>query len=139
MPLTDEQFKDSEQRRKLATFVMDQQVDDWNDLYAAVGRAANGHWSIEAERLVERIRRSARLVGPIDWWPLPWALVRQGVWAQMYADQPGIEPVEMPPLEVFENTNRLMERHLDPVMLERCMMTFGALQEYDQRRKVSDR
>jgi hypothetical protein len=123
--------------RRARKFIVDQQLSDWNELYAAIGRAVNGHWSMECERLVDRIREAALLVGLTDWYEAPWPLFRQGIYPAIAFSVLG-EKWEHLPQDVYENTNRLMERHMDPVMLERCLMAASYVQRHLERYAVPD-
>jgi hypothetical protein len=116
-------------------FIADQQASDWNELYAAIGRAVNGRWSMECERLVDRIREAALLVGLTEWPATPWPLFRQGIYPAVAHSILG-EKWEYPPQDVYENTNRLMERHMDPTMLERCLMAYPYVQRHLERYAV---
>lgn len=115
--------------RALLRFIREQQLSDWNELYAAIGRAVNGHWSMECERLVDRIRAAVLLVGISDWYQCPWPLVRQGLFQMIEHSVLG-DKQEIIPFDAYEATSRMMERHTDPAMLERCMLALADLQRY---------
>lgn len=82
-------------KRKLEAVARAELVDLWGDLERACQRAANGHWSIECEGLVERIKALTEAVGPTHWGLIPLTLLEADLYQQIHATLGVDAPVDM--------------------------------------------
>lgn len=75
----------------------------WDDLGQAIGRARNGVWSMECDRLASRIVGLARLVGSTPWGAVPMSLIQSGVYERVL-DAAGLayEPISRAEVAEYE-------------------------------------
>ena len=68
----------------------------WNDLDSALRYAFDGHWSIQAEGVTERLIAAMRLMPPTPFSGVPWTLLAGGVYEAVVrkAGAPLVLPTE---------------------------------------------
>jgi hypothetical protein len=67
----------------------------WGDLGQARNSAINGKWSMHCDRLVARIGKLTRLVGPTPWEEIHLPLLENGIYQRIHAELGVDAPVDM--------------------------------------------